>query len=76
MINLYVSGTLGGGMEQFEPLKFLYDMAYSVFFGILFSNIIGGIMTDSLAELRANREDINTDKNNTCYICGIDRATL
>lgn len=54
----------------------MYDMIYSVFFGILFSNVVGAIMTDALAELRANRENINTDKSNTCYICGIDRATL
>jgi hypothetical protein len=56
IVNLYVSGTVGGGMENFEPLRFLYDLIYFVFFGLLFGNIISGIMIDTFAELRSARE--------------------
>jgi hypothetical protein len=54
----------------------MYDLVYFIFFGLLFGNIISGIMIDRFAELRSSRLEINNDKNNKCYICGIDRATL
>lgn len=43
---------------------------------MLFGNIISGIMIDTFAELRSQRETISFDKQNKCYICGIDRATV
>ena len=76
LIDMYISGTINGGMEKFAPLRFGYDLIYFMFFGLLFENIISGIVIDKFAELRAERNDINMDKKNKCYICGIDRATL
>ena len=52
MITLITSGVIGNSMTQWDPLKFLFDIFYIVFFGLLFTNIISGIMIDTFAELR------------------------
>lgn len=51
-------------------------MMYTVFFGLLFTNIISGIMIDTFAELRDQRQKIEDDMRNFCFICGQERATL
>ena len=33
-------------------------------------------MIDTFAELRDERQKIEDDKKNMCFICGLDRATL
>ena len=52
MITLTTSGVIGNEMSQWDPQKFLLDMVYSIFFGLLFTNIVSGIMIDTFAELR------------------------
>jgi hypothetical protein len=47
-----------------------------VFFELLFSGIVSGIMIDKFAELRGKREEMNDDKKNKCYICGINRGEV
>ena len=47
-----------------------------MFFALLFTNIVSGIMIDTFAELRDERQKIEDDKKNMCFICGLDRATL
>ena len=42
-------------MEKWDPIKFLYDTVYFVFFALLFTNIVSGIMIDTFAELRDQR---------------------
>lgn len=49
MITLMTSGVIGSSMSQWDPLKFMYDTVYFVFFALLFTNIISGIMTDTFA---------------------------
>ena len=66
---MYISGTINGGMQKFAPLRFAYDLIYFMFFGLLFQNIISGIVIDTFAELRTERNEINADKKNKCYIC-------
>jgi inositol 1,4,5-triphosphate receptor type 1/inositol 1,4,5-triphosphate receptor type 3 len=39
-------------MDVWDPEKFVYDTIYYVFFGLLFTNIVSGIMIDTFAELR------------------------
>ena len=48
---LYVSGVIGG-MEEFEVLRFSYDMIFFIFFDIMFGSIVSGIMLDAFASLR------------------------
>ena len=76
MITLMTSGVIGTSMSKWDPRKFFYDTLYFVFFALLFTNIISGIMIDTFAELRDKRQTIDDDKKNLCFICGIDRVTL
>lgn len=49
MITLMTSGVIGTSMKTWDPLKFIYDTIYFVFFGLLFTNLISGIMIDTMA---------------------------
>lgn len=55
ILDLYVSGTIGGSVEEFKIGRFTTDLIYYVFFGLLFENIVSGIMIDTFAERRAKR---------------------
>lgn len=63
-------------MEELKLSRFLTDLIYFIFFGLLFGNIVSGIMIDTFAELRAKREDMTNDKKNKCYICGRSRGEV
>jgi inositol 1,4,5-triphosphate receptor type 1/inositol 1,4,5-triphosphate receptor type 3 len=76
VIVLNTSGVVGTSMEHWDPMKFMLDTVYYVFFGLLFTNIVSGIMIDTFAELRDMRQKIEDDKKNFCFICGIDRVTV
>jgi hypothetical protein len=43
-------------MESFEIGRFTYDMIYLTFFGLLFGNIVQGIMLDAFANLRQSND--------------------
>lgn len=73
-MDLYVSGTIGGSVEELEPMRFATDMIYFIFFDLLFGNIVSGKMIDTFAELRSQREEMTDDKKNKCYICGRSRG--
>ena len=75
-MDLYVSGTIGGSVEEFQFVSFMTDLIYFILFGLLFGNIVSGIMIDTFAGLRSKREEMNDDKKNRCYICGKDRAAV
>lgn len=49
MITLMTSGVIGTSMSKWDPFKFFYDTVYFVFFALLFTNIISGIMIDTFA---------------------------
>jgi len=49
MITLSTSGVIGAGMASWDPVKFLLDLLYFVFFALLFTNIVSGIMIDTFA---------------------------
>lgn len=42
-------------MEEWNPTRFMLDTVYYVFFALLFTNIVSGIMIDTFAELRDMR---------------------
>ncbi|CAD8078308.1 unnamed protein product [Paramecium sonneborni] len=76
MITLVTSGVIGTSMSKWDFGKFCYDTLYFVFFALLFTNIVSGIMIDTFAELRDQRQKIDDDKKNCCFICGVKRAHL
>ena len=51
-------------------------MIYGIFFGLLFGNIISGLMLDAFGELRDTKDNLESDKNNKCYICNMDRERM
>lgn len=55
MITLSTSGVIGTSMSNWDPVKFFLDTLYYVFFALLFTNIVSGIMIDTFAELRDRR---------------------
>lgn len=76
ILDLYVSQTIAGSMQQFQLGRFITDLVYFVFFGLLFGNIVSGIMIDAFSQLRSRRDEMFDDKKNKCYICGKDRGTV
>lgn len=63
-------------MDKFDTTRFVYDMVYITFFGLLFSNITSGIMLDAFGELRQKVAELEQDKKNQCYICNVTREAL
>lgn len=51
-------------------------MIFTVFFGLLFTNIVQGIMIDTFAELRDKREKIDEDMKTRCFICAASKEDL
>ncbi len=76
IMDLYISGAIGETMEGFELKRFTYDMIYYLFFDILFSNITSGLMLDAFSSLRDKKNEIDSDKKNNCFICGMTRSDI
>ncbi len=76
VMKLYVSGAIGQSMQEFEIVRFIYDMIYATFFGMLFGNIVSGIMLDAFGSLRERSDQLDNDKQNYCYICNIPREKV
>ena len=76
MLALFVSGAIGETMAEFELGRFAFDTIYAIFFGLLFGNIVSGIMLDAFAGLRETNEALKSDKSNYCYICNVSRENL
>ena len=55
--------------------RFFYEELYFLILVILVLNIIYGVIIDAFSELRNNEEKINRDKEEVCFICGIDKET-
>jgi hypothetical protein len=43
---------------------------------MLFGNIVGGIIMDTYSALGENDDTIQDDKDNKCYICGMDKPNV
>lgn len=63
-------------MSKFELTRFVYDLIYAIFFSLLFGNIVSGLMLDALDALSSDKEELENDKKNWCYVCNIKRETL
>ncbi|CAM6001410.1 unnamed protein product [Sphagnum balticum] len=51
-------------------------MIYITFFGLLFGNIVQGLMLDAFSSLREEAQNLSDDKGNKCYICDTSRESL
>ena len=57
-------------------LSFLIKICSFALINIIFLNIIFGIIIDTFAELRDEKNRIDSDKKNICFICGLDRYNV
>lgn len=51
-MDLYVAGVISETTGAFESQRFFYDLIYITFFGLLFGNIVSGIILGAFAVLR------------------------
>ena len=76
----------GGGIGDFLPsnsffndsltiyyIRAAQDFSYFMVVIVMFFNIIFGIIIDTFAGLRHDKEVMDDDMRNTCFICGIER---
>ena len=54
-------------------LRYVFDITYFLVIVIALLKIIFGIIIDTFAELREGKADLEYDKNNICFICGVER---
>ncbi len=73
---LYTSGAINDSMDEFEAYRFFFDIGYIVFMEMMLQNIVGGIMMDAFAGLKEKDEFRNEDKENNCYICGMNKPDV
>ena len=52
--------------------RFFFDVLFFLIVIIIFLNIVFGIIVDTFAELREQREFVETDQESKCFVCGID----
>jgi len=51
----------------------LYDLEFFVAIQMFLANVVFGVIVDNFAELRDGRKEQSEDRENVCYICGVDR---
>lgn len=55
--------------------RFFYEEFYFIILVILMLNMIFGIIIEAFSELRAHEASIETDKNEVCFICSVNKET-
>lgn len=77
IMDMYVASVVGeGSAGDFETRRAIYDLIYTTFFGILFVNIVSGIILTVFAQLREAKDELIKDKNNFCFICNKSRDDI
>lgn len=56
--------------------RLAYDNLYNIIIMIIMLNIVQGIIIDTFAVLREMHERNTEDRENKCYICGIEREDI
>ena len=52
---------------------FFYNMIFQIIVVLVLGNIFLGIIVDTFAELRDEKNKFETDQSNVCYICQLNR---
>jgi hypothetical protein len=58
------------------PAKFLFDISYNLFIVVIMVAIITGIIIDTFADLRMERNAIEDDIMNKCFVCSLNREVF
>ena len=62
--------------ETAVPAKFLFDISYNLFIVVIMVAIITGIIIDTFADLRTERNAIEDDIMNKCFVCSLNREVF
>eukprot|EP00056_Hartaetosiga_gracilis_P007617 m.110530 g.110530 ORF g.110530 m.110530 type:complete len:2634 (+) comp12749_c0_seq1:91-7992(+) len=63
----------GGQMEGNYGMRVAYDMAFFFILIVIVLNLILGIIIDTFADLRKEKQEKDDTRRNTCFICGLER---
>jgi hypothetical protein len=64
---------LWNSYHDYTTQKYLFDISYQIFIVVIMVAIITGIIIDTFADLRSERNFIEDDIANRCFICSIGR---
>jgi hypothetical protein len=64
---------LWNSYEKYTVQKYLFDISYQIFIVVIMVAIITGIIIDTFADLRSERNFIEDDIANRCFICSLGR---
>ncbi|KAL4510112.1 hypothetical protein ABPG72_010305 [Tetrahymena utriculariae] len=53
--------------------RYFFDLSFFMIINIMFLNFIFGIIIDTFAQLRDEKQKKEEDKKNVCFICGLSR---
>jgi hypothetical protein len=80
---------MGGGMGEFLPpqtyapinkqayyIRLIYDLSFFLIVITILLNVIFGLIIDTFAQLRAEKEQNDAYMSNECFICGMKRPIL
>ena len=77
--------TLGGGIGDYTEainyhkspdkyaVKLFHDASFHIVVNVIMLNILAGIVIDTFALLRNEKNEVQDDKKGKCFICNLDR---
>ena len=74
-------GGIGGYLEDWTPGeinvgRLFYDNASNILILIIMMNIVQGLTVDTFAVLRRTHERNKLDRENKCFVCGLEKETI
>jgi len=82
-LGLLLGGGIGDYTEQIPHteverygIKFIIDLSFFLLVKIILYNILFGIIIDTFAQLRQQKNEMDSDKTNKCYICDYTRLVF
>ena len=81
-LGLRNGGGIGDVLKQksvSEPLfvtRVIFDLSFFFIVIIIVLNLIFGVIIDTFADLRAEKNEKEENRRNTCFICGLDRSAF
>jgi hypothetical protein len=69
-------GGIGDFMNISLGTRYIVDTLYFVVVIVILLNVIFGIVIDTFGNLRAEKDDRQTDTKGFCFICGIDKQVF
>ena len=61
--------------KSYYLARFFYEMVYFISQTVMLQGMIFGIIIEAFSELRNKEQKIEKDKNEICFICGIDKVS-